>query len=83
MPMLTVLLLLALAAAPAQRIETQFPDHTKIIRVETVMNHLTVIELAEPVTLAAVGSPLFNFDGTFRGGLGDPQQAQIGAHWVF
>ncbi|MGE5800886.1 MAG: TonB-dependent receptor [Gemmatimonadota bacterium] len=29
------------------------------------------------------GSPLFNFDGTFRGGFGDPQQAQLGAHWVF
>ena len=62
MPMLTVLLLLALAAAPAQRIETQIPDHTKITRVETAMNHLTVIELAEPVTLAAAGSPLFNIE---------------------
>ncbi len=31
----------------------------------------------------ATGSPLFNFDGTFRGGLGDPQQTQIGMHWVF
>ena len=28
-------------------------------------------------------SLLFNFDGTLRSGLGDPQQAQIGAHWVF
>ena len=62
MPMLTVLLLLALAAAPAQRIETQIADHTKITRVETAMNHLTVIELAEPVTLAAAGSPLFNIE---------------------
>src|SRR5438105_283351 len=62
MPMLTVLLLLALAAAPAQRIESQLPDHTKITRVETALNHLTVIELAEPVTLAAAGSPLFNIE---------------------
>ena len=62
MPMLTVLLLLALSAAPAQRIETQLPDHAKITRVETAMNHLTVIELAEPVTLAAAGSPLFNIE---------------------
>ena len=31
----------------------------------------------------ATGSPLFNFDGTFRGGLGDPQQTQVGVHWVF
>jgi hypothetical protein len=62
MPTLTVLLLLALSAAPAQRIETQFPDHTKITQVETAMNHLTVIELAEPVTLAAAGSPSFNIE---------------------
>ncbi|MFN2572759.1 MAG: TonB-dependent receptor plug domain-containing protein, partial [Gemmatimonadales bacterium] len=28
-------------------------------------------------------SLLFNFDGTIRSGLGDPQQTQIGVHWVF
>jgi hypothetical protein len=26
---------------------------------------------------------LFNFDGTLRSGYGDPQQTQIGLHWVF
>jgi len=26
---------------------------------------------------------LFNFDGTLRQGFGDPQQAQVGLHWVF
>jgi hypothetical protein len=26
---------------------------------------------------------LFNFDGTLRSGLGDPQQTQLGVHWVF
>jgi len=26
---------------------------------------------------------LFNFDGTLRSGFGDPQQTQIGLHWVF
>jgi hypothetical protein len=31
----------------------------------------------------AATSLLFNFDGTIRSGLGDPQQAQLGAHWVF
>jgi len=31
----------------------------------------------------AATSLLFNFDGTIRSGLGDPQQTQIGAHWVF
>jgi hypothetical protein len=31
----------------------------------------------------AATSLLFNFDGTIRSGLGDPQQTQIGVHWVF
>ncbi|HEY3219669.1 MAG TPA: TonB-dependent receptor [Gemmatimonadales bacterium] len=31
----------------------------------------------------AATSLLFNFDGTLRSGLGDPQQTQIGLHWVF
>jgi len=26
---------------------------------------------------------LFNFDGTIRSGIGDPQQAQVGLHWIF
>jgi len=55
-------LLILLFAAPLQRIETQYPDRTKVTRVETAMNHLTIIELAEPVTLAAAGSPSFKIE---------------------
>ena len=62
MPTLMILLLFVLAAAPSQRIEAQFPDRARITRVETAMNHLTVIELAEPVTLAAAGSPSFKIE---------------------
>jgi hypothetical protein len=62
MPTLMTLLLFVLAAAPSQRIEAQLPDRSRITRVETAMNHLTVIELAEPVTLAAAGSPLFKVE---------------------
>src|SRR5438552_14028651 len=57
----TILLMLVLAVLP-QRIETQYPDRSKVTRLETAMNHLTVIELAEPVTLAAAGSPLFKIE---------------------
>jgi hypothetical protein len=56
------ILLMFVVAAPLQRIETQFPDRARVTRVETAMNHLTVIELAEPVTLAAAGSPLFKIE---------------------
>src|SRR6516162_9526601 len=55
-------LLMFLLAVPLQRIETQYPDRAKVTRVETAINHLTIIELAEPVTLAAAGSPSFKIE---------------------
>jgi hypothetical protein len=57
-----MILLMFFLARPPQRIETQHPDRTKVMRVETAMNHLTVIELAEPVTLAAAGSTSFKIE---------------------
>ncbi|HEV8316010.1 MAG TPA: TonB-dependent receptor [Gemmatimonadales bacterium] len=51
-------------------------------RVELIAQMFNVLgsdNFRDPTT----GSPLFNFDGTFRSGLGDPQQTQIGLHWVF
>jgi hypothetical protein len=54
---------LALAlAVPVQRIETEQPNRGTVKRVETSMNHLTVIELAEPVVMAAAGSPSFKIE---------------------
>ncbi len=54
---------LALAlAVPVQRIETEQPNRWTVKRVETSMNHLTVIELAEPVVMAAAGSPSFKIE---------------------
>ena len=44
------ILLMFFFAAPVQRIETQYPDRTKVTRLETAMDHLTVIELAESQT---------------------------------
>ena len=40
----------------AQKLETQSLDSTKIIRVETAADHLTVIEVNTPVTMVAVGN---------------------------
>lgn len=45
-----------------QKIETSQPDRGKIIRVVTALNHLTVIEVAEPVTMVAAGSPSFKIE---------------------
>jgi hypothetical protein len=55
-------LLIFVLAVPIQRVEIQNPDRGKVMRVETATNHLTVIELAEPVILAAAGSPVFKIE---------------------
>jgi hypothetical protein len=44
------------AGLPGQKLETQTPDTKKIVRVETAKDHLTVIELGDPVTMVAVGN---------------------------
>src|SRR5437762_8523249 len=40
----------------AQKLETQKPDPTKVLRIETAKDHLTVIELSDAVTMVAVGN---------------------------
>lgn len=51
-----VLLSLVTASLMAQKVETQPLDNQKVIRVDTAPDHLTVIELADPVTMVAVGN---------------------------
>ena len=53
----TLMLALTLTPMPAQKIETETPSRERVVRVQTAMNHLTVIEVDEPVTTVAVGSP--------------------------
>ena len=53
---------LASVTARAQKIETPSPDPNQIIHVKTAMNHLTVIELGQPVTAVAAGSPAFKVE---------------------
>jgi hypothetical protein len=52
----TMLIVIATLAAFGQKIETQNPDRNKITRLGTTQNHLSVIELGEPVTQVAAGS---------------------------
>src|ERR1700722_15978896 len=56
--------LLALCALPGigQKIETEVNDSNQIIHLKTALNHLTVIELREPVTQVATGSQLFKVE---------------------
>lgn len=56
------LVLVLAVSVSGQRIETQRADRHTVRRVQTTMNHLTVIELAEPVIMAAAGSPAFKIE---------------------
>jgi hypothetical protein len=46
----------------AQKIEATQADRDQIVRVETALNHLTVIEVPEPITMVAAGSPAFKIE---------------------
>src|SRR5262245_25215576 len=46
----------------AQKIETIPAGRDQIVRVETALNHLTVIELSEPIVMVAAGSPAFKIE---------------------
>ena len=57
-----MLIAIATLAVFGQKIETQKPDRNKITRLGTTQNHLSVIELAEPVTQVAAGSSSFKIE---------------------
>ena len=61
---LTVCMIVAVALLPAwaQRIETHTSDRERIVRVQTALNHLTVIEVGEPVLTVAAGSSAFKIE---------------------
>ena len=56
--------LLPLAYLPtlAQKIETENTDRMQIVHLKTALDHLTVIELGEPVLQVASGSPSFKVE---------------------
>lgn len=59
-----VLATIGLMALPAraQRVTTQKTDRTQIVHLHTALNHLTVIEVGEPVMSVAAGSPTFKVE---------------------
>src|SRR5664279_4816714 len=52
----------AVIPAVAQKIETETSDRTRIVHLKTALNHLTVIEVGEPVVQVAAGSPTFKVE---------------------
>jgi len=58
-----VVILISMAtAARAQKIETEAPIRDRIVHVHTALNHLTVIEVGEPVLSVAAGSSAFKIE---------------------
>ena len=57
-----MLIIIATLTAFGQKIEMQKPDRNKITRLGTTQNHLSVIELGEPVTQVAAGSSSFKIE---------------------
>ena len=49
-------------SASGQKVEVQKPDRGQILHVQTALNHLTVLEMTEPVSTVAVGSPVFRVE---------------------
>jgi hypothetical protein len=52
----------AFVSTVAQKIETQISGRMQILRLKTALDHLTVVELGEPVLQVAVGSPAFKVE---------------------
>lgn len=50
------------ATAFSQKVETETTDRKQIIHLKTALDHLTVIELGEPVLQVASGSPSFKVE---------------------
>lgn len=57
-----MLIVIATLTAFGQKIEIQKSDRNKITRLGTTQNHLSVIELGEPVTQVAAGSSSFKIE---------------------
>jgi hypothetical protein len=56
------LLAVAIGSVKAQRIENETSDRSRIVHLKTELNHLTVIEVSEPVVQVAAGSPSFKVE---------------------
>lgn len=74
-----VILAALIVAGPlmAQRIETRVPSENQIVRVATALNHLTVIELREPVLSVAAGSDAFKIEWRGNKVFVEPTEASV------
>ncbi len=73
------LISMALAAGPllAQQIQSETGDRRRIVHLQTALNHLTVIEVNEPVTMVAAGSPSFKVEWKENKVFVQPTEAEV------
>ena len=57
-----VLTLYAISASAAEETKTSQPVRGEVVQVATALDHLTVLEFGEPVTMAAAGSSAFQIE---------------------
>src|SRR5712672_2621130 len=60
-----------------QKVEVQKPDRGQILHVQTALNHLTVLEMTEPVCTVAVGSPVFKVEWRENKVFIEPTEASV------
>lgn len=63
--------------AMGQKVETEKSDEGRIVHVQTALDHLTVLEMGEPVSAVAVGSSSFRVEWRGNKVLIEPTEAGV------
>jgi hypothetical protein len=75
----TAVMLVVVTAVPlmAQKIQSETSDRNRIVHLQTALNHLTIIEVNEPVTMVAAGSPSFKVEWKENKVFVQPTEAEV------
>lgn len=63
--------------ARGQKVEVGKPHRGEILHVQTALDHLTVLEMSEPVSTVAVGSPVFKVEWRANKVFIEPTEANV------
>src|SRR5437764_11930058 len=59
---LILIVMMYTVSGSGDEVKVNQPAPTEVIHVATALDHLTVLEFSEPVTMAAAGSPAFQIE---------------------
>src|SRR5260221_14734378 len=71
------------APARAQRVTNQKNDRNQIVHLHTALNHLTEIEVGEPLMSVAAGGPTFKVEWGEHKGYIQPKEENISTKLFF